>query len=55
MQAKADKAANYTEPQSVRRKLTEAYRRLAADQRFKTAERAAFARMADAWAATLPQ
>jgi hypothetical protein len=55
MKATKDKAARHTEPQSVRRRLAEAYRRLAADQRFKPAERIAFARMADSWAATVPQ
>jgi len=45
----------YTELEGVRRKLAAAYRKLATGERFTPAERAEFARMADAWAATLPQ
>jgi hypothetical protein len=52
---KQPKPKLYTEPEGVRRKLAAAYRKLATGKRFTPAERAEFARMADAWAATLPQ
>jgi hypothetical protein len=44
----------HAEPEAVRRKLAEAYRKLATGRRFTPIERTEFARMADAWAATLP-
>ncbi len=37
-----------------RRELAEAYRKLSRGRRFTPAERATFAGMANAWAATLP-
>ena len=43
-----------TEPESVRRKLAAAYRKRAADPKLSDEDRAEFARMADMWAATLP-
>ncbi len=43
------------EPEAARRKLAEAYKKLATGRRFTPAERTEFARMADAWAATLPK
>ena len=45
----------YTEPEHVRRKLAEAYRKEAGNPRWKKAERAEFARMADSWERTLPK
>jgi hypothetical protein len=47
--------AIYSEPPAVRRKLAEELRKLATGRRFKPAERAEFARMSTAWAATLPE
>jgi hypothetical protein len=47
--------AMYTVPEAVRRKLAAAYRKIAAGKRFTPAERAEFARMADAWERTLPK
>ena len=44
-----------TEPEPARRKLVVAYRKRANDERLTSAERLEFARMADAWAATLPE
>jgi len=56
MKPKRSKAAGtYTEPEAARRKLSAAYRKRAGDKRYTQAERAEFARMADAWAATLPK
>ena len=43
------------EPESVRRKLAVAYWALADGTKHTPAERKEFARMADAWAATLPK
>jgi hypothetical protein len=48
-------AQDHTEPEAVRRKLVEAYCKLANGRRFGPAERAEFARMAESWAATLSQ
>lgn len=45
----------YTEPVAVRRKLAEAYRALANGKKHTPPDRKEFARMADAWAATLPK
>jgi hypothetical protein len=45
----------HREPAAVRRKLVSAYRQLAAGRRFTPAERAEFAKIAAAWAATLPK
>lgn len=45
----------HREPETVRRKLAEAYGKLATGRRFTAAERAEFGRMAAAWAATLPK
>ncbi len=45
----------YAEPEHVRRKLAANLAKLAGSKRFKPAERTEFARMADAWAATLPK
>jgi hypothetical protein len=42
-------------PEHVRRRFADALRRLAGDKRFTPAERIEFARMADAWAKTLPK
>jgi len=42
-----------TEPEAVRRKLAEAFRKHAGGRRFTPAERAEFARMADAWERTV--
>lgn len=42
-----------SEALKTRRKLVALYRRLAVDTRFKPAERAQFARMADAWGKSL--
>ena len=44
----------YTEPEAGRRKLAAALRKRSMSKRYTEAERAEFARMADAWAATLP-
>jgi hypothetical protein len=43
----------YTEPESVRRKLAEAYRERSKETRWTPAERASFARMAESWERTL--
>lgn len=51
---RVEPAKLYREPEAVRRKLAAAYRALAADPQRPVEERAEFARMADAWAATLP-
>ena len=45
----------YTEPEHVRRGLAEDYRREAGNRRWKKAERAEFARMAESWERTLPK
>ena len=45
----------HTVPESARRKLAAAYRKQAAGKRFTPAERAEFARMAEAWERTLPE
>jgi hypothetical protein len=45
----------YREPPDVRRKLAAELHKLSTGRRFKPAERAELARMADAWAATLPK
>ena len=44
----------HTEPEPVRRKLAEAYRREAGETRWKKKDRAAFQSMAEAWGKTLP-
>ena len=43
------------EPVAVRRKLAAAYRALAERKKHTPAERKEFARMAEAWVATLPK
>ena len=43
----------YAEPEDVRRKLAEDYRRRATEKRWTPAERAEFLRMAEAWERTL--
>jgi hypothetical protein len=45
----------YTVPERVRRKLAADYRREADNPKRKKADRAEFARMADAWERTLPK
>ena len=45
----------HAEPEHVRRKLAATFAKLASGKRFTKAERAEFARMADAWAKTLPK
>ena len=45
----------HTEPEPVRRKLVEAYRKRATGKRFTPAERETFNRMADGWGKTLPK
>ena len=45
----------HTEPERVRRKLAEAYRKEAGNPRRKKAERVTFLRMAEAWERTLPK
>ncbi|MCY2954819.1 MAG: hypothetical protein NTU53_23050 [Planctomycetota bacterium] len=47
--------STHREPEYVRRKLAAAYRKRAADPTLKPLERAEFARMAEAWAKTLPK
>ena len=42
-----------TVPEQARRKLAQAYAQLASGRRFTPAERAEFARMADAWMQTV--
>ncbi|MDB5328919.1 MAG: hypothetical protein JWP03_70 [Phycisphaerales bacterium] len=44
----------HPEPEAARRKLVAALRKRAVSKRYTPAERAEFARIADAWAATLP-
>ncbi len=44
----------HAEPEHVRKALAESYAKRASSKRYTTAERAAFARMAEAWAKTLP-
>jgi hypothetical protein len=48
-------ATMHTVPEPARRKLAAAYRKIATGRRFTPAERAEFARMADAWERTLPK
>ena len=45
----------HTEPPAVRRKLAEAYRRQAGNPKLNRRDREAFARMSDAWQATLDE
>jgi hypothetical protein len=45
----------YQDAEHVRRKVAAAYRKRSTDKRHSPAERAEFARMADAWKATLPK
>jgi hypothetical protein len=44
-----------TEPLATRKRLAAAYRKRSTDKRLTPAERADFARMADAWERTLPK
>jgi len=44
----------YPDPEPARRRFADALRRLAGGRRFTPTERIEFARMADAWAKTLP-
>lgn len=50
---KDDTRLKPTEPATVRRKLADAYDKLANGHRFTAAERIEFARIAEAWRATL--
>ena len=43
------------EPESVRRKLAEDYRKRSKETRWTDEERATFARMAESWERTLPR
>jgi len=52
---KLQPGALHAEPEAVRRKFAEELRKLAGRKRNTPQERAEFLRMADAWAATLPQ
>jgi hypothetical protein len=45
----------HAEPEHVRRKLAEAYRKEAGNPRRKKAERTTFLRMAESWERTLPK
>ena len=45
----------HTEPLAVRRKLADEYRRQASNPKLNRRERAAFAKLADAWQATLAE
>lgn len=47
-------ASANAEPESVRRRLAEAFRRRADDPALTATEQVEFARMADAWERTLP-
>lgn len=48
-------APQYAETEHARRKLAEGYRQEAKNTRWKKAERAEFARMAETWERTLPK
>lgn len=50
-----DRPRMHTEPLAVRRKLADEYRRQASNPKLTRRERAAFARLADAWQATLAE
>lgn len=45
----------HTEPEPVRRKLANAYRKRSFETRWTAAERTTFARMAESWERTLPK
>lgn len=45
----------HTEPVAVRRELAEAYRRQADNRKWTRGERQSFARMGEAWAASLDE
>lgn len=53
--SKKTRPTMHTEPLAVRRKLAEAFAKQAKDPRHTSQERAEFARMADAWRATLDE
>jgi len=50
-----DRPPMYAEPLAVRRKLAAEYRRQASNPELTRRERAAFAKLADAWQATLTE
>jgi hypothetical protein len=45
----------YPDSEQARRRIAEAFRKLADGRRFTPAERVEFAQMADGWASTLPK
>lgn len=52
---KSNHPSMHKEPLAVRRKLAQDYRRQASNSKLTPQEREAFARMADAWQATLSE
>ncbi|MDD4891147.1 MAG: hypothetical protein PHU85_14595 [Phycisphaerae bacterium] len=52
---KQDRPPMHTEPLAVRRTLADEYHRQASNPRLTTRDRAAFAKLADAWRATLDE